>query len=49
MLFRSLTSFGVSLLKLCGKYLAGPRAFVEREWREKIIEDYSYEVVASNL
>ena len=44
-----LTSFGVSLLKLCGRYLAGPRAFVEREWREKIIEDYSYEVVASNL
>jgi len=44
-----LTSFGISLLKLCGKYLAGPRAFVEREWREKIIEDYSYEVVASNL
>ena len=44
-----LTSFGISLLKLCGRYLAGPRAFVEREWREKIIEDYSYEVVASNL
>ena len=44
-----LTSFGVSLLKLCGKYLAGPKAFVAREWRDNIIEDYSYEVVASNL
>jgi len=44
-----LTSFGVSLLKLCGKYLAGPKAFVEREWRDNIIENYSYEVVASNL
>lgn len=44
-----LTSFGISLLKLCGKYLAGPKAFVEREWRDNIIEDYSYEVVASNL
>ena len=44
-----LTSFGISLLKLCGKYLAGPKAFVEREWRDNIIENYSYEVVASNL
>ena len=44
-----LTSFGVSLLKLCGKYLAGPKALVEREWRDNIIENYSYEVVASNL
>ena len=44
-----LTSFGISLLKLCGKYLAGPKAFVEREWRDNMIEDYSYEVVASNL
>lgn len=44
-----LTSFAVSLLKLCAQYLKGPKAFVEKEWRTKIIEDYTYQVVASNL
>ena len=37
-----LTSFGISLLKLCGRYLRSPRAFVEREWRTTIIDDYTY-------
>ena len=36
------TSFGVSLLKLCGRYLRSPKAFVTREWRSKIIDDYTY-------
>ena len=44
-----LTSFGISLLKLCGRYLAGPQAFVAREWRDKPVENYSYQVVATNL
>ncbi|MGN0975386.1 MAG: glycosyltransferase family 2 protein [Gemmiger sp.] len=44
-----LTSFAISLLKLCGQYLKSPRAFVEKEWREKTIETYSYRVVADNL
>ncbi len=37
-----LTSFGISLLKLCGRYLRGPKAFVAREWRSKIIDAYTY-------
>ena len=37
-----LTSFGISLLKLCGRYLRSPRDFVSREWRDKIIDDYTY-------
>ena len=37
-----LTSFGISLLKLCGRYLRGPKAFVAREWRSNIIDDYTY-------
>ena len=44
-----LTSFGISLLKLCGRYLKNKDAFVTREWRETIIEDYTSTVVASNL
>ena len=36
-----LTSFGISLLKLCGRYLRSPRDFVTREWREKIIDEYT--------
>ncbi len=37
-----LTSFGIILLKLCGRYLRGPKAFVAREWRSKIIDAYTY-------
>lgn len=37
-----LTSFGIILLKLCGKYLRSPKAFAAREWRDKIIDDYTY-------
>lgn len=44
-----LTSFGISLLKLCGRYLAGKQKFVTREWREKPIENYTSSVIASNL
>ncbi len=44
-----LTSFGLSLLGLCRQFLAGRDAFVQKEWRAKIIEDYSSTVVASNL
>ena len=44
-----LTSFGISLLKLCGRYLAGKQKFVTREWREKAIENYTSSVIASNL
>ena len=44
-----LTSFGISLLKLCGRYMAGKQKFVTREWREKPIENYTSSVIASNL
>lgn len=44
-----LTSFGISLLKLCGQYLRSRDGFVEREWRTKIINDYTSTVVASNV
>ena len=44
-----LTSFGISLLKLCAEYLRGRDAFVAKEWRAKPIEDYTSTVVASNL
>lgn len=44
-----LTSFGLSLLGLCRQFLAGRDAFVQKEWRAKIIEEYSSTVVASNL
>ena len=44
-----LTSFGISLLKLCGRYLKNKDEFVRREWRENVIEDYTGTVVASNL
>lgn len=37
-----LTSFGIILLKLCGRYLRNPREFAAREWRDKIIDDYTY-------
>ena len=37
-----LTSFGISLLKLCGRYLRSPRDFVAREWRDNVIDDYTY-------
>ena len=33
-----LTSFGISLLKLCGKYLAGPRAFVDANGARKSLK-----------
>ena len=44
-----LTSFGVSLLKLCGRYLKNKNEFVTREWREKPIEEYTSTIIASNL
>ena len=44
-----LTSFAMSLLRMCGQYLTGHKKFVEQEMRSKIIDDYSYQVVASNL
>ena len=44
-----LTSFGVSLLKLCGRYLKNKNEFVTREWREKTIEEYTSTIIASNL
>lgn len=44
-----LTSFGVSLLGLCGRFLLDPDDFVWREWRTDPIDDYSGTVVASNL
>ena len=44
-----LTSFGISLLRLCAEYLRGPDTFVAKEWRTKIIADYTSTVVASNL
>ena len=44
-----LTSFGISLLKLCAGYLRSPAAFVAKEWRSKPIEQYTSTVVASNL
>lgn len=44
-----LMNLSVNLLKLCGKYLAGKKKFPEREWRDKIIERYESDVVASNL
>ena len=39
----------MSLLRMCGQYLTGHKKFVEQEMRTKIIDDYSYQVVASNL
>ena len=44
-----LTSFAMSLLRMCGQYLAGPKQFVEREMRAKPVEKYGYQVVASNV
>ena len=44
-----LTSFAMSLLRMCGRYLAGPKKFVESEMRTKPVEKYSYQVVASNV
>lgn len=41
-----LTSFGISLLKLCGRYLRSPAAFVQREWRAEPIEAYTGTVIA---
>lgn len=43
-----LTSFGLSLLKMCGQYLAGPQRFAAREMRTKLIDAYTYTVVAEN-
>lgn len=40
-----LTSFGISLLQLCGKYLANKQDFVTREWRDKPIEFYSCKII----
>lgn len=44
-----LTSFALSLLRMCGQYVAGPKKFVEREMRAKPVEKYGYQVVASNV
>ncbi|MEE0801536.1 MAG: glycosyltransferase family 2 protein [Gemmiger sp.] len=44
-----LTSFGMSLLGLCGQYLKNKKEFVTREWREHPVDDYTYTVIASNL
>ena len=43
-----LTSFAMSLLRMCGQYAAGPKKFVGREMRAKPVEHYGYQVVASN-
>jgi len=44
-----LTSFGISLLKLCAEYLRGRDAFVKKEWRAKPIREYTSTIVQSNL
>lgn len=44
-----LASFGLSLLRLCGRYLLGRQKFVTREWRDTVIEEYTSAVIASNL
>lgn len=44
-----LTSFGVSLLRLCWEYLRGRDAFVNKEWRTEPTGEYTSAVVASNL
>ena len=36
-----LTSFGISLLQLCARYLRSPRDFMAREWRTNIIDEYT--------
>lgn len=43
-----LVNLSVNLLKLCGKYIGGKKKFVEREWREKVIDSYESDVIASN-
>lgn len=40
-----LTSFGISLLRLCGKYLKNKQDFVTREWRAKPVAAYTSTVV----
>ena len=44
-----LTSFGISLLKLCWQYLRSREGFVQKEWRSSIIDDYTSTVVKSNV
>lgn len=44
-----LVNLSLNLLKLCGVYLKGKKAFVEREWREQIVDTYESDIVASNL
>lgn len=44
-----LTSFGISLLKLCAQYLRSREGFVQKEWRTNLIDDYTSTVVESNL
>ena len=44
-----LTSFALSLLRMCGQYVTGPKKFVAREMRAKPVEKYGYQVVASNV
>ncbi|MDD4849061.1 MAG: glycosyltransferase family 2 protein [Gemmiger sp.] len=43
-----LTSFALSLLKMVGQYLAGPKKFVQKEMRAKPTVGYTYTVVAQN-
>ena len=43
-----LTSFAMSLLKMCGQYLTGRQAFVKREMRAKTVSEYTYTVIAEN-
>ena len=45
----NLTSFGVRLLKLCGRYLKNKNEIETRVWREKPIEEYTSTIIASNL
>ena len=44
-----LWNLSVNLLKLCRIYMGGHKKFVEREWRDKIIENYESDVIESNL
>lgn len=44
-----LTKFAISLLKMCGKYIAGPDRYINSEMRDKIIKNYTCKEVYSNI
>lgn len=44
-----LFNLSVNLLRLCGEYLLGKERFINKEWREKVVNRYESDVIATNL